>query len=299
MDYTSLNYFMSLARNLSFTKAAKDCHVVQSTMSKQIAALEKELGVQLFYRNSHSVTLTPAGQRLSQNADRYANQYRQINTSVKKLMIEYDGTLKIGCGLFESHIVLKAIETFVHAHPTIEFNYMQYSYSTLVAHCRTGVVDAAIGTELCANALKDEMNSIPLFEDTWIVAAHEKSDFWNMSKADQAVLRDQLVITTYNNDFEPVRAFCLTNNFKQRAFSYCNFNDPIITLLQANAGIAVFPSTMRPLVPQEIRMENTFHTPLKIKFVLLYNENNSNGALHRFVDCCKESFYLPNVPNIE
>ena len=56
---------------------------------------------------------------------------------------------------------------------------------------------------------------------------------------------------------------------------------------------------MRPLVPQEIRTENTFHTPLKIKFVLLYNKDNSNGALHRFVDCCKESFYLPNVPNIE
>ncbi|HOG02319.1 MAG: HTH-type transcriptional regulator GltC [Betaproteobacteria bacterium ADurb.Bin341] len=292
MDYTSLNYFMSMARHLNFTKAANDCHVVQSTMSKQIAALEKELGIQLFYRDSHSVRLTPAGQRLSMNAERYANQYRAINTSVHKLMIDYDDTLKIGCGLFESHTILKPIKSFTSSYPNVEFNYMQYSYSTLVAHTRTGVVDAAVGTELCANAVKDEVQSIPLFEDKWIVAANENSDFWRMTKEEQAVLHDQLVITTYNNEYEPVRAFCLTNGFRQRAFSYSNFNNPIITMLQADAGVAVFPSSMRPFVPANVRMEDTFEKPMKIKFVLLYKEDCNSIALSRFIECCKRHFNI-------
>ncbi len=56
-----LKYFVSLADNLSFTKAAQECFIVQTAMSRQIAALEAELGVQLFVRNTRTVELTEAG----------------------------------------------------------------------------------------------------------------------------------------------------------------------------------------------------------------------------------------------
>ena len=69
MDETKLYYFLSVARHLSFTKAAEDCHVVQSTVSKQVAALEQELGAPLLIRDKQSVRLTPAGQRLATTGD--------------------------------------------------------------------------------------------------------------------------------------------------------------------------------------------------------------------------------------
>ena len=61
MDEIKLDYFQNVVNLMNFTKAAEQCHVSQSTMSKQIRALENELGVQLFYRDCHSVSLTPAG----------------------------------------------------------------------------------------------------------------------------------------------------------------------------------------------------------------------------------------------
>ena len=71
MDKNKLNYFISAARHLNFTKAAEDCHVVQGTISKQIASIEDELGVKLFIRKGQTLSLTPAGQKLLDDSNDY------------------------------------------------------------------------------------------------------------------------------------------------------------------------------------------------------------------------------------
>lgn len=157
MDSVVLDYFMSLANNLNFTKSANECHITQSTMSKRIAALEDELGVKLFYRDSHSVRLTPAGMRLRANALRYANQYRAINTSLHKLMIEYIDMLKIGCGLYEVHIMTQAISEFMKLRSDVELNYLQYGYSSIVSYVSTNVVDIAVVLDTCLDSMERKL----------------------------------------------------------------------------------------------------------------------------------------------
>ena len=61
MELRQLRYFAEAARLLSFSEAARSMCVAQSTLSQQVRQLEDELGVQLFDRQSHSVTLTEAG----------------------------------------------------------------------------------------------------------------------------------------------------------------------------------------------------------------------------------------------
>lgn len=56
-----LKEFTSLARNLNFSTTARELYITQSTLSKHIALLEKELGAVLFARDSHKVELTEAG----------------------------------------------------------------------------------------------------------------------------------------------------------------------------------------------------------------------------------------------
>ena len=61
MDLRVLRYFLTVAKEQSFTKAAKQLHVTQPTLSRQLAALEAELGVTLFDRGGHGITLTNEG----------------------------------------------------------------------------------------------------------------------------------------------------------------------------------------------------------------------------------------------
>ena len=61
MELRQLRYFVSAAAHLNFTKAAKECYIVQSSMTEQIANLESELGVKLFDRQSKGLALTEAG----------------------------------------------------------------------------------------------------------------------------------------------------------------------------------------------------------------------------------------------
>ena len=61
MEIRVLRYFLTVAKEQSFTKAAEVLHITQPTLSRQLAGLEKELGVTLFDRSGHHITLTDEG----------------------------------------------------------------------------------------------------------------------------------------------------------------------------------------------------------------------------------------------
>lgn len=68
MDLRVLNYFLAVAREENFTRAAQMLHVTQPTLSRQIAQLEEDLGVKLFTRSNHNIILTEDGMILKRRA---------------------------------------------------------------------------------------------------------------------------------------------------------------------------------------------------------------------------------------
>lgn len=75
MNIHSLQYFCSVAKHLNFSKAAEECHIAQTAMSRSIAAMEDELGFRLFDRTRHHVELTPAGAYFLKEAAQIVEQY--------------------------------------------------------------------------------------------------------------------------------------------------------------------------------------------------------------------------------
>lgn len=69
MDLRILRYFLMVAKEQSFTKAAKQLNITQPTLSRQLAALEDELETKLFYRSGGKITLTNDGLLLKRRAE--------------------------------------------------------------------------------------------------------------------------------------------------------------------------------------------------------------------------------------
>ena len=74
MDIRVLQYFLAVAREENITKAAQLLHITQPTLSRQLMGLEQELGVKLFSRSSHSITLTEEGMLFRRRAEEIVNE---------------------------------------------------------------------------------------------------------------------------------------------------------------------------------------------------------------------------------
>ncbi len=97
MEFYQLTYFLAAAQTQNFRKAAELCLVAQSALSRQIAALENELEVELFTRRKKRVTLTPAGQEFALYVRNAMEQLQGGQQFLAELQAGQRGTILIGC----------------------------------------------------------------------------------------------------------------------------------------------------------------------------------------------------------
>ena len=97
MEIRQLQYFIAAAKCLNFTTAAEECFIVQSAMSQQIAALERELGVPLFTRGSRSLSLTPEGRAFKVEVGKILHQLDASVGLVRNISSGYNSTFRVGC----------------------------------------------------------------------------------------------------------------------------------------------------------------------------------------------------------
>ena len=118
MELRHLRYFVAVAEELHFRRAAERLHVAQPAVSQQVRRLEEELGVQLLERTQHRVCLTPAGEVLLVEGRRVLEQAARAERATIGVRDRGDGRLRIG------HLpdavppaLPRALERFVRAPP--------------------------------------------------------------------------------------------------------------------------------------------------------------------------------------
>lgn len=122
MELRQLRYFAKAAELLSFSEAAKALYIAQSTLSQQVRQLEDELGVQLFERGSHSLTLTEAGERMLPLVTRTLYDADTCVALVHDLDNMLTGTLNIGVTYSFSPILTETLMEFMRRYPDVKLN---------------------------------------------------------------------------------------------------------------------------------------------------------------------------------
>lgn len=122
MELRQLRYFARTAECLSFSEAARTLCITQSTLSQQVKQLEQELGVQLFQRNSHAVTLTEAGHELLPHALQTLQSAETCADRLRDLQQLRTGTLTIGVTYTFAPILTETVLTFMKRFPAIRLD---------------------------------------------------------------------------------------------------------------------------------------------------------------------------------
>ena len=147
VELRQLEYFLAVADNLSFTRAAKRLHVVQSGVSATIKALERELGADLFVRGPAGVALTPAGRELAPRARATIDAARAAKDAVAATRGAIRGTVTLGTLTSINVIDLPTLLADLYArHPgvLVQLRSARAGSAGLLRQLRDGDLDVAL-----------------------------------------------------------------------------------------------------------------------------------------------------------
>lgn len=143
MDFRQIRSFLAVADEGSITAAARRLHLTQSAISRQIKALEEELGVELLERSAHSVAPTPAGEVLARDgaawvatAERIAERVREVAAG-EQLKLAYAPSLA-------GPLLGTALERFAQRHPRVRIRLFDASTAEMKSGLRSGAFDLIV-----------------------------------------------------------------------------------------------------------------------------------------------------------
>jgi len=159
-----LRSFLRIAELKSLSKAAEDLDQTQSGVSKQLAALEAQLGKPLFVRTGRGVALTEAGQKLQEAIEA---PYRAIDQAVDAIRDAHgstQGTVRLAVVHTVSYyFIADVVANFVSAHPNVNLSLMGRSSTDVVALVESGKADLGVAYDTAVDTAT--LTAHPLFED--------------------------------------------------------------------------------------------------------------------------------------
>ncbi len=148
MDLRVLRYFLAVAREQSFTKAAEQLNITQPTLSRQLAALEEELGTRLFVRGGHRVTLTDEGLLLKRRALDIVELEERILSEFKGSREAIEGKIAIGCGEFLAvESLAKICKSYQEKYPLVQFSIHTGTADHILERMNKGLIDIGLFLE--------------------------------------------------------------------------------------------------------------------------------------------------------
>ena len=148
MDIRILRYFLTVAKEQNFTKAAEQLNITQPTLSRQLSALEDEIGKALFIRGNRSVTLTETGMLLKRRALEILDLEEKMMDELMEKEELMEGTITIGCGEFAAVETLAEIcKVYKQKYPMVQIALHTATADLVYDMMNQGLVDIGLFME--------------------------------------------------------------------------------------------------------------------------------------------------------
>lgn len=212
MDITPLRYVVTLARLRSFSRAAQTLYVSQSSLSQQIAKLEKEIGYPLFHRTTKYVQITEEGTRFLAQAKKVLAEYDALHAQVEATRASMEHTINLGMSVVYRPAAAEAVVRFMQTHPEIDVNLTSAWELDLIEMLHNGRIDLALFGVDWENDDLSGMTVTPLHDERVVVSLSSQHPLAQRESVSLAELANETLIFT--SDRSGVRRLVL-QRFRQ------------------------------------------------------------------------------------
>ncbi|MCY1412098.1 HTH-type transcriptional regulator BenM [compost metagenome] len=252
LDVRKLRYFIAVADDLHFGRAAQRLHLAQPALTRQISALESQLGFRLFERSSRSVSLTGEGQQFLPYARGVLEQLTLSESFAAKLAAGTAGHLSIG---YASSVALsdrftQAIQQFSRAYPQVRLTLVEEASSAQWRNIVEGTLEIGLSRLLPPQEFS-ELQVQPLDQEPLFVALAEDDPLATLETISLVELQAHPVVLYSDEQGTGL------NDAIERLFHHCELPllrgprgrqiTSIIALVAAGQGIALVPACARAL----------------------------------------------------
>jgi DNA-binding transcriptional LysR family regulator len=283
MELRHLNYFVAIAEERSFTRAAERLWIAQPGLSTQIRRLEAELGIKLFERHTRGVDLTAAGELFLERARAVVAAAEVARSTGRDLENGLAGSIRLGvAGEMAWPHASELLASFVRDRPAVELTVVESHGGTLVRDLRDGRLDAVLAPSMFGSP---ELHPVSLGQAPWQALAGASHPLAQASGAVAASeLEGENVIITGHRD----------GHAYDRAVSELLSELGVTpTPIRGGAGSALFASvssgdavalTTAPEAPADGVVVRQLDPVRQVDFALLRREEKPAPALAGFID---------------
>lgn len=281
-----LECFMVLAQRLNFTQAADDLFMAQPALSRLISALEKELEVQLFYRNSRSVALTPAGTAFFKECPKILDKYRSSVVAARLAQEGYRGSVVLGImrDTFEPKLS-ELYQRFRAAYPQVSLVMRGYSHSQLLMALEHGEVDAILNYMPAPTGL--ESPSILLHKNHQCIITSMDHPLATRGSLLMEEVRDEPFVVMARTASIPGHDFIWKTaadaGFAPQVVAEATHVPVLLTLVSCGIGISTLSDDMACLSQGKVAFIPLLGVPFA-NVRLMWREENSNPCLPHLLE---------------
>ncbi|MGD9532002.1 LysR substrate-binding domain-containing protein [Pseudonocardia sp.] len=287
MHLRRLQYFVAVAEELSFTRAAARLHMAQPPLSVQIKALEADLGVTLFDRTSRSVTLTPAGRALLTEARRVLREIDEMTRIVQAAGDGSTGRLVIGFVPSAANLALPyTLRRYRRTYPRVELSLHERTPDTMIRQMHERRIDVGF---LYAPFADDSLASQCASTEALVAALPERHPLADDPVVDlNALTREPLILPA---QYEIPGLFSQIRLLLERAGATPPvvqrevwMIQTIIGLVAAEIGVAIVPSSVATVPRPGVVYRQIDQASTPVELVMVWRRDNLSPTLRGFVD---------------
>ena len=246
MEIHQLRYFCAVARAGSFTRAAEELGIAQSSLSQQIRALEKKIGTPLFERLGRSVRLTTFGEALRAPALNILQQVTMAEDSLANLRDGVRGRLRFGViPTILPYWIAPHIGEFRNLFPEVDLQLIEDSTARLVEQLQSGDLDIVVASLPVKNP---DIICSEVFREPLLLAVSKDHPLAVKATVDlRAFMHEPLLLLKEGHCLrDNVLMACTRSKAELRSIFETNQLESIFQLIQSGFGVTLVPAMASP-----------------------------------------------------